>query len=668
MSIFLLPRRLTTALLRFFTVPNDNPDLTLAQYQAFSKQIPLLYFILSTNMISLCWTHWHLAPPLLTRDLSAAFIVLCMIRTGLWWWRRKQPTDAATAYRRLRSTNWLSAPIALFCTFWSLSLLPYGDAYHRAHVVFFMAITVVGCIFCLMNLRSAAFIVAVIVNVAIAVFFVATGEETLMATGVNVALVTCALISILLTQYKDFEYLYTTRQAMHERKEALTQQNEAITRLSNENLRLANLDSLTLVPNRRSFFDTVERAFDRARDSNVSFAVGVLDLDGFKPVNDLHGHSAGDKVLVDIAERLKALSGEDWFVARLGGDEFGLVIEGSISREKLEKIGSEVCAVVCVPIVIGAGSVQVTGSVGFAVYPTDGASGQDIYEKADYALYSAKRERRGGTIIFEGAQALEMSRQKAVEEAFLTANLTEEISLFYQPIVHISSGRCLGFEALARWTSPTVGPVSPAQFVPIAEHTGRIGFITRHLLQLALEQAAVWPAGAFLSFNLSANDLTSREGVLRLIAIIEASQVNPASIVFEITETAVMQDAEQARTSVALLRQFGVGVALDDFGTGYSSLSQVHNMPLTKLKIDKSFVQNIETSAASQKIVRSVIALSQDIGLDVIVEGVETEGQAAVLKRMGAEVVQGFLYSEPMSADMVRFWLEGGQTKRRRSS
>ncbi|MDQ0454952.1 putative bifunctional diguanylate cyclase/phosphodiesterase [Rhizobium paknamense] len=651
---------------RLFAVPNDNPELTLAQFKAFSRQVPLLYFTLCTNMIALCWAHRDIAPLWLTLYLPGAFVLVCALRTVGWLSKRKVEVDAATAYRRLKSTNWLAGPIAIFCSGWSLCFLPYGEAYHRSHVAFFMAITVIGCIFCLMHLRSAALIVTLIVNAVIAVTFMTTGVETLMAMGFDVALVSGALIVILLAQYRDFRRLHESRQVLQDQQQALRQQNDAVKRLSDENLRLANLDSLTLIPNRRSFFEHLDRVHGRAAEQNSRFAVGVLDLDGFKPVNDLHGHAAGDRLLCDIAERMTALTGADIFVARLGGDEFGIVVERDTTQARLEGLGADVCAAIGLPVQIGAGSVQVTGSVGFAVYPTDGEDAQQIYEKADYALYSAKKARRGGTMIFNPAQAVEMSRQKAIEEAFITADLDEELSLLYQPIIEVKTGRCIGFEALARWSSPKTGMVPPAHFVPIAEHTGRIGLITRKLLKKALDLAATWPSGTFLSFNLSANDLTSHEGVLRLIAIIEASAVPPSAINLEITETSMLQDFEQARAAVEMLRRVGVGVALDDFGTGYSSLSQLHNLPLTKLKIDRSFVVDIETSTSSRKIVRSVLSLSADMGLDVIVEGVETEAQLNLLKRMGATVVQGFFYSPPIAADQTHAWLSSGRPRARR--
>lgn len=636
--------------IKLFTVPKDNPALTLSQFEAFSKQVPLLYFILLTNMAALVWTHAEVAPAWLVLYLPGVIGSVCFFRMIGWIIHRDLKVDAGQAYRRLRSTNILAAPIAIFCTAWSLSLLPYGDAYQRGHVAFFMAITVIGCIFCLMHLRSAALVVTVLVNVPFFIGMLATGETTFIAMGLNVILVTIAMISILVTHYRDFRWLNESRQALIEQQQALNERNQAIQALSDENLRLANLDSLTFLQNRRSFFRSLEALFGQARSAGETLAVGVIDLDGFKPVNDMYGHAAGDKVLIEIGSRLARMESDRLSIFRMGGDEFGLILCRPADDAEVLRFGRAACDAICEPINIGAGSVQVTGSIGFAIFPDVGEDGQALYESADYALYTAKRHHRADAVIFNIEQADELSRQKVVEDAMAAADLNRELSLVYQPIVHAPTGRCVGFEALARWDSHLIGRVSPAEFVPVAEHTGRITMITRLLLKQALDCVLTWPAETVLSFNLSAHDLASAEGILRIIGIVEASGIDPARIVFEITETAVMHDFDQARASIELLRRMGAGIALDDFGTGYSSLHHIHKLPLTRIKIDGSFVSDIQNQQTSYKIVKSLLTLCADMDLAPVVEGVETADELAVLLGLGATLVQGYHFSKPMVA------------------
>ena len=631
-------------------VPNSNPALTAAQFEAFSKQVPLLYFILATNMISLSWTHQGAAPDYLVVYLPAFLTSLFALRSLIWLRGRKRQRTPEQAYKQLRATNFLTFPIAVFCTAWSISLLPYGDAYQKAHVAFFMAITVIGCIFCLMHLRSAALIVTFTVNLPFFIVMCLSGEPTFIATGVNVILVTVAMITILLSHYRDFHQLHESRNVLMLQQQALQEQNKAMQVLSDENLRLANLDSLTLLANRRSFFQMLEAAFGRASAAGEKLAVGVIDLDGFKPVNDLYGHSAGDKVLIEIGNRLSAISDENLSVYRLGGDEFGLLLQGEFSENDVMALGQKVCEAIAERINIGSSMVQVTGSVGFALYPDVGETGPEIYELADYALYTAKRHHRAGTVIFNAVQANELNRQKVVEEALVAADLEKELSLVFQPITCVNRRVCIGFEALARWNSPHIGNVSPAEFIPVAEHNGRITLITRLLLERALDVACLWPDDVYLSFNLSPHDLSSPENTLKIVSIVLKSGFDPRRINFEITETAVMHDFEQASASIQMLRELGAGIALDDFGTGYSSLNHVHKLPLTKIKIDGSFVRNIHTRRTSFNIVKSVLALCAEMELEAIVEGVETEEELHILEGLGVRAVQGYYFGKPMVA------------------
>jgi diguanylate cyclase (GGDEF)-like protein len=654
------PKGILQHLVALLRVPNDNPVLSLAQFEAFSKQVPLLYFILMTNMGALSWTHRLVAPVSLVLVIPAVFSLLFIIRTLGWVRNRHNKVTPDEAYRRLRTTNIIAGPIALVCTAWSLSLLPYGDPYQRAHVAFFMAITVIGIIFCLMHLRSAALIVAVVVNVPFLVGMVILGEPTFIATGINVVLVTIAMIAILVTHYRDFRQLNEQRQVLMAQQEALHEQNRAMQALSDDNFRLANLDSLTLLANRRSFFHNLETSFAKASATGTRMAVGVIDLDGFKPINDMYGHAAGDKVLVEVGQRLSALAKDGMTVYRLGGDEFGILHYGECDSDDLMLVGQSLCDVIADPINVGSGVVQVTGSLGIAIYPDVGSSGQDLYERADYALYAAKRFQRAGVVIFNSDQAESLDRQKRVEEVLLAADLKTELSMAFQPIFEVTSGRPVGFEALARWTSPVLGSVSPAEFIPIAEHNGRISLITRKLLGLALDQARSWPNPIYLSFNLSAHDIATPESILRIVAIVEKSGFDPRRINFEITETAVIRDLEQAASALKLLQRLGCGVSLDDFGTGYASLNHVHRLPLSRIKIDGCFVTDVDQRPASAQIIRSMLSLCGELGLGTIVEGVETEQELGLLKSIGVQYVQGFHFSKPLSPEAARELLAAG--------
>lgn len=311
------------------------------------------------------------------------------------------------------------------------------------------------------------------------------------------------------------------------------------------------------------------------------------------------------------------------------------------------------------PFALDEATIQISGSVGIAVYPEMASSPTELFERADYALYHGKSLNRGSAVVFSSAHDEQMSEDARIEHALKRADFERELSVVFQPIVDIRSNNTIGFEALARWNSPTLGRVSPGQFIPVAERAGIIGALTRPLLKKALTAATQWSSGSLrLSFNLSAYDLSSAESSLAIASIIEGSKFDASRLDLEITETAFGHDFEQVQRSVEMLRLLGCGISLDDFGTGYSSLSRLHALPLTKIRIDRSFVTGLHNSPASLKIVKSLLALSRDMGLDCVIEGVETPEEMAALRQLGGLMVQGYFYSPPIDEEQVSTYLE----------
>lgn len=622
----------------FMSVRADNPELLKAQYRAFSRQLPMMYFILLSSTWALAATHVSLAPIWLTVVIPSLFTIGCGLRVAFWWKNYGVEPDTDVAHRALQRTNRLAVGIALAFTLWSLSLSPYGHAYEQSHVVFYMAITVISCIFCLMYLRSAAFIVTIIVNGAFIVFFLASQKPTFIAIAINVSLVCAGMISILLTNYRNFEQMVIAQQ----RTEAL----------SNENLQLANVDSLTSLPNRRAFFAHLETELEKARAKGTRLALGVIDLDGFKPVNDLYGHSVGDRLLIEVSKRLVG-SLKLSQAYRLGGDEFAIIAPTIPDDAQLVKNANAIAAQLLAPFPMPEGSIQISASMGIAVFPNLATTLEQLFDRADYALYHAKKTHRGGAVLFDAEHEKRMNVEARMQHLLKQDTLTQELSVVFQPIVDIETGRVSGFEALGRWHSPVLGNVPPNQFFLVAERAGIVGSLTRPLLKKALASAACWEPNLRLSFNLSAHDLNSHEGVLSLIGIIEKSGFDPQRLDLEITETAFAHDFEQVKQSVEMLRLLGCGISLDDFGTGYSSLTRLHALPLTKIKIDRSFVIDLHKRPASYKIVKSLLALSRDMELECVVEGVETMDELAALRGLDAKLVQGYIYARPLTAEKV---------------
>ncbi|MCU1739050.1 MULTISPECIES: putative bifunctional diguanylate cyclase/phosphodiesterase [Pseudomonas] len=646
-----MTKKLLASLRTLMSVPHDNPKLLRAQYVALSRQLPLMYLVLLLNMWALAITHLTTAPLWLTFVIPLAMTVVCVARA--WMWLRstgRLPADAQIL-ASLRRTNQLVPFIAGAFTSWSLALYPYGDAYSQSQIAFFMGITVIVCIFCMMHLRPAALTATLVVNVAFVVFFASTHNPAFIATAVNVLLVSLAMLIILQHHYHDFTRLVNVQ--------AQTEQ------LSNENLRLANQDSLTGLPNRRQFFSTLESTMYQAIAEEKRLAVGILDLDGFKPVNDLYGHSVGDKILVMVGQRLRQLVDATVHVARLGGDEFALVLEGDLSDEDLQAFGKTVCEQLHVEFLLVDVPIQIGATLGIATFPEGAASAIQLFEYADYALYQGKRHNPGSMCLFSASHREQLHRDAIIEQALRRAVLDKEFFVLFQPILDCGSRETVAFEALARWDSPELGLVSPAQFIPIAERIGLINRLTLPLLRQALGMARFWPEGMRLSFNLSVHDCGSRDNVQSIIDVITVSGFNPAHLDLEITETAVMQDIPQVQWAIGRFRQLGCGISLDDFGTGYSSLSQLHALALTKLKIDRSFVADIHVNPASYKIVKSLVALSLDMELECVVEGIETREELKALCSLGCMQVQGFLFSRPVAFADTLVWLAQAEVRRR---
>jgi predicted signal transduction protein with EAL and GGDEF domain len=296
-------------------------------------------------------------------------------------------------------------------------------------------------------------------------------------------------------------------------------------------------------------------------------------------------------------------------------------------------------------------------SIGFAVFPRSATSAEALYECADYSLYHAKRFLRGRTVIFSSELEAEIRSRGVIENLLRSCDFDAEMDLVFQPIVDAMSERTAGFEVLSRWHSPRLGLVSPADFIPAAERIGLIRPLTQALLIRALATAKTWPDDIRLSFNLSAHDICSPDGILPLIMIIENSGLPPRRIDFELTETAVTFDFVRAQQSIAALKAMGCGISLDDFGTGYSSLSHVHRLPLDKLKIDRSFVADINDNPVSHKIIKSLTGLCDDMEIACVVEGVETRAQLDTLRRLGCDFIQGYYFAKPMRLDAIGDYL-----------
>ncbi|HEY7626968.1 MAG TPA: EAL domain-containing protein, partial [Ilumatobacteraceae bacterium] len=411
-------------------------------------------------------------------------------------------------------------------------------------------------------------------------------------------------------------------------------------------------DSLTGLANRALFRNRVEHALTRRARSGLDPAVIYLDLDGFKNVNDSLGHEAGDKLLREVASRLEAVVRSGDTVARLGGDEFGVLIEESLNVElEAEEIANRTLEALTAPVTLGEAQVTVSASLGIAHADRD-STASSLLRDADVAMYEAKATGKSRWVVYE-----EKMRDAAVERLRLENDLAHaverrELRLMYQPVIELQSGEVVGFEALARWDHPQLGLIMPDRFIRIAEDSGLIVSIGRWVLEQACLTAARWRRlhlpSLTMAVNLSARQLAAPDICRQVREALAVAKLEPAALVLEMTETALVQDAAVAAVRLAELRKLGVRLAIDDFGTGYSSLAYLRQFPVDILKIDGSFIKTITDRSKVSPIVRGLLDLGRSLDLDIVAEGIESGAQLEQLRDQRCHLGQGFLFAEPL--------------------
>ncbi|TCS40378.1 EAL domain-containing protein [Reinekea marinisedimentorum] len=424
---------------------------------------------------------------------------------------------------------------------------------------------------------------------------------------------------------------------------------------------LAYYDTLTDLPNRSLLFAEAESALREAKSHGQSLAVLYLDVDQFKQFNDSHGHSSGDFLLKELASRLNKLCINGDFCGRLSADEF-VIIAKNKSTPELGNFVDEIRQSVAKKIHMPALTVVPSVSVGISVYPDDGHDISTLVHRADVAMNQAKSSAPGHCSYFshELNQAV-MARQK-LERALQEAIETNQLNLVYQPQVNIDDGSLYGVEALARWQHPELGFVSPGEFIPLAEESGLIGRLTQWALTTACQQMAQWRANQVavpvVSINLSPDNFHSRDLCQTILAELSAFNLQPSDILLELTEGVLLDTNPNTMKTLHEIHSHGIGFSLDDFGTGYSSLSYLRQLPIKELKLDKSFVKDLELSKTDQALSHAVIQIGQSLNLKVVAEGVENQAQLAVLREQGYPIAQGYLFARPLAPAELEAWLE----------
>jgi diguanylate cyclase (GGDEF)-like protein/PAS domain S-box-containing protein len=442
-------------------------------------------------------------------------------------------------------------------------------------------------------------------------------------------------------------------------------------RLEGELTRQAFHDGLTALPNRALFRDRLNQAIARSRRSGEVLTVLLLDLDGFKQVNDSLGHDAGDELLRQVAKRLSEVTRPSDTLARLGGDEFALLLDGS-NQAQAVKLTQRLLDRLAEPLTLANHELSVSASVGIATNAAEGASSEEMIRNADVAMYAAKEVGRGRYEVFHYDMAREFGEILGLEHELRLGLRRGEFSVHYQPEVAIDSTDIVGVEALLRWNSPTLGSVPPARFIPVAEATGLIFSLGEFVMRRACAQTARWrdqgllPDGFVTWVNISGKQLAGA-GVSELVQRSLTDAGIPATLLgLEVTETAIVSGdpGDRARKELQALHDLGVRIAIDDFGTGFSSLGQLRHFPIDVLKVDRSFVQGVEHDAKDAAITANLVSLAHALGVEAIAEGIESDGQLNELRSVGCDMAQGYLFARPGPADQITGILAGAAAER----
>lgn len=434
--------------------------------------------------------------------------------------------------------------------------------------------------------------------------------------------------------------------------------------------RMAFYDSLTNLPNRVLFLDRLKQAISHAERNQHMFAVMFLDIDNFKRINDTFGHHLGDELLKGCASRLTEVLRKSDSVtrlimpdlfARLGGDEFTVLLTEIRDGSDAALVARRILKVLSQPFVLDNRELFISTSIGIAIYPNDGKDIDSLLKNADAAMYHAKEQGKNNYQYYLGDMNASALERLTLENDLRRAIEREDFILYYQPRMHISTGKISGVEALIRWIHPEKGLIPPDKFIPLAEETNLITYIDEWVLKNACRQGALWQKSGHTSFYLSVNISGTQfrhDTLLEIIAeSLSGSGFNQENLELEITESAIMENASSTLAVLYKLKQMGINLSMDDFGTGYCSFSYLKSFPLDIIKIDRSFITDINKTEEDAAIVKAIISMSHNLKLTVIAEGVETEEQLSLLREMGCDEMQGYLLSKPLPADEIEAFL-----------
>ncbi|MDI1297363.1 MAG: EAL domain-containing protein [bacterium] len=640
------------ALAGLFKLDTEDKELARAQFLSFSKQMPLLYIILVFNAVAIMVDFFR--PEMFLKTVITPLFICAVALTRANWWMRQTGGNNFTDEQivlYIKRTCMLAVVMTLAFELWCIWIYDSGDAYARGHLTFFLALTQVSSVFCLMTLRAAAMRVAAVSTLSFALFFSWADGGHMLVESVVLGFVGAGMMVVTHRYNLDFSKLVRSERDLRGRQ-AETE------KLSEENRRIAFTDALSELPNRRQLLAQLDMAEGRRRDLPDGLAVIFIDLDGFKDINDMHGHQAGDCLIRSLSARLRDLCPPYAMLARVGGDEFAILIEAPGALAVATAIAHRVNEEIALPILVDRHILQVGASIGLAGN-ADQASAHELLRRADTAMYHVKMSGKGEIAVYDAA--FEQGRLRRLEiEAQIGEGLAEQqFEIFYQPVVDAHTRAIVAVEALVRWPRRSAGPIDTQQFIEIAEITGQI-----HPLGLFVLDRACRDIGSLdtvkLSVNVSPAQFRDPGFERQIVHILEQTRFPPHRLQLEITEGYLLAHPENAVRAIKAFKAMGISIALDDFGTGFTSIHYLRSYGFSHVKIDKSLLVGLLPDSKATLLVTGAINLARGLDMCVVAEGVEQEEQAAILAAAGCDELQGYLFGKPMPvSDLMAMYQSG---------
>lgn len=618
----------------------QGDNFTLAYAHSLSHRLPLLYLVVVFDLLLVAARFRTMAPGWLVAVGPVALGSFALWRAHYWRPVAVSQRSIDVLRHDLKAMSWLGSVAGFLMSLWCMALYMHGDEASQSFVHYILAVTLFSGILGLGHSPLTALRIAIATTIPTSGQILFGGHPNAVPVMAVQVVVTTLLLLITNGHHRDFVRLELSRQQLARREREAA-------KLAQENLLQATVDPLTGGLNRRAILARLEEELAAIDPTRPQAWLALIDLDGFKHVNDTYGHAAGDAVLSAVANRLEELERVRCF-GRLGGDEFAAVLDPALGEGAVRKLAKELSERLRAPILHGGAVLRLSGSIG--VHRLDGQSVRDCLERADAALYKAKELSDGAVVVFSPDDEAELQDRAAVTRLFNDSNLADRLKLVYQPIVDAEGGGVVGFEAFARWSPDGHRWLPPGQFMSLAEATGRTGELTRMVMERALRECPAWEHGRWLSINLGPRDVMRTGTADALARLVEEVGAPPHSIILEVTERALLGDPRRAKARLQAFRARGFRIALDDFGAGWSSLSQVHSLPLDMIKIDQELSRALATDPGARMLIGTIISLAWQLGIDCTIEGVEDEAQATTARGLGIRLMQGYHLGRPQAA------------------